>query len=169
MSRTVQHTRHISLDFEETCRRIEARGEDLLERATFVASRSVDRSASVLEGFEVDQVVSVAPQEFDRGGDHQASMRIRWNADVPTARLLPQLDAKLVVHGVIPRGPHATTAISILGTHDAPHGIRQRLDDRLFRRRLVDDAAAAFLDAFVVGLVDGPIDLRSTETESSAA
>ncbi len=169
MSRTVQHTLHISLDFEETCRRIEARSADLLERSTFIAARTVDRAASELDGFEERQSVTIEAQDFERGDDHQASMRIRWNAQVPSSRLLPQLDAKIVVHGVISRGPHASTAISILGSFDSPNSLRQRLDDKLFRRRLVDEAAAAFLDAFVVGLIDGPIDLRTPDQESSAA
>ena len=113
--------------------------------------------------------MTILPQRFERSDDHQASMRISWNAEDPSTRLLPHLDAKIVVHGVIPRGLNASTAVSILGTFDSPHGFRQRLDDKLFRRRLVDDAAAAFLDAFVVGLIDGPIDLRTSDTESSAA
>lgn len=161
MERTVQHTVHVPLGFDETCDRIERYGPELLDRATALAARAVTRRGAELHATTTTSPIWIDHRPLVRDADHQATVTLDWQSSAPSGRVLPHLDARLVINGVILRGPHASTAVSLLGSFDPSAGLLRRIDDRLRRRRLVDDVTGAFLDAFVVGLLDLPIDLTA--------
>jgi hypothetical protein len=167
MERTVQHTLHVSLGFDETCERIERRRHQLLDRATTVATEIVTRGTTERSSSSAQPPVWVVHRPLRREADHHATMALDWQTSAPSGRLLPHLDARLVVNGVIVRRPHASTAVSILGSFDLSAGLLHRIDDLLFGRRLVNDATAAFLDAFVDGLLEHSIDLRAENAATS--
>lgn len=161
MDRTVQHTLHVSLGFDETCARIEKRCQELLDRATTVAATTIRRRTETLLASKTQDLPWATAHPLVREAGHHATMALDWQATHPSNRLLPHLDAHLVINGVILRGPHASTAISILGSFDPSTGLLRRIDDVLFRRRLVDEATEAFLGAFVTALLDRPLDVRT--------
>lgn len=169
MHRSVQHTLHVSLGYDETCRRIDESGARLLERATAVAASTVSRQSNDPKAVTGADPIRLATHALVRGPDHHATMTLDWRSASPDRRLLPHLRATLVINGVILQGPHASTAVSVLGTFDHSGGLLHRIDDVVFRRKLVDEAVEAFLDSFVAGLMDSPIDLRTIETSDDAS
>ena len=93
----------------------------------------------------IDETVTITASDLVRHSDQLATIDLRWHAD-RRKRLLPNLQATLLIHALIQSGPHATTAVSIDGTFDPPSTIFRRVEEALFTRKLIDEVAHTFLD-----------------------
>ena len=149
MERRVQHTKYLELPFDVVCDRLAMAGQSVLVRATDNASSHADHLVIHLDQdlpfFHIDETVTITASELVRHNDQLATIDLRWHAD-RRKRLLPNLEAKLLVHALIQSGPHATTAVSIDGAFDPPSTIFRRFEEALFTRRLIDAVAHTFLD-----------------------
>lgn len=150
MERRVQHTAYLELPFLVVCDHLARFGNSVLARATDNASSHADHLVIHLDRdlpfFHIDETVTMTPSELMKHDDQLATIDLQWHAD-RRKRLLPNLDAKLMVHALIQSGPHATTALSIDGAFDPPASIFRRLDEALFTRRVLDAVAHTFLDS----------------------
>ena len=149
MNRNVNHTAYVNRNFADICSHLESDGRSVLSDATDHASQTASNLVVHLEQdlqfFRVDEVVTIKATELVRRSDLQAVMTLEWLAD-PRKRLLPNLRARLELNAIIPRGPSATTAISVIGKFDPPAGLFQRLEAALITRRVVDAAAHSFIE-----------------------
>ncbi len=166
MRRRIQYTTHLPLPFDEVCLRIDDRCGELLSGATASAAFHLERFASrgELAGFEPTEPVTIATASLERKGLDVAELALLWDASSPERRLLPHVDARLLVNGVILKGPHASTALSVVGSFDPTQRLRQRLSNQTFSRRVVDEAIAAFVRSMATMVLDEPIDLREASS-----
>lgn len=88
-----------------------------------------------------------------RHEDGTASRRFMLRPDLGPRRLL-SLDGRLVLHPIIPRGPMAVTALSIVGHISGPASQALRFDGLLFSRRMIERAAREVLDELASSILD---------------
>ncbi|MFT7601020.1 MAG: hypothetical protein ACI8TP_003970 [Acidimicrobiales bacterium] len=152
MERRVQHTAHLDWPFAEVCAVLENRGSTLLAEATKNAAADADNLVVEIEAdlhfFHLDEDVSIVAGHLVRHSAERASLVLDWRAETRT-RVLPNIDADLIVHAIIPRGQHAVTAISIVGNFAAPHGLIRGLEQVWFTRRVLDRVVVSFIDSLV--------------------
>lgn len=157
MERRIRHTAYVDLPFEDVCRRLADSGDRVLARATANASSRADHLVIHLDKglrfFHLDELVTITASPLVRQGVEMASMDLNWHAD-RRKRLLPNLDAELLVHPLIQSGPNATTALSIVGVFAPPSSIFRRVDEALFTRHLIDAVAKTFIDSVTRILAD---------------
>lgn len=151
--RHIQHTGYAARRFEDVFRLFADDDGDLLSGATNAAS---DRADTLVEfgparpqSFTVDEIVSVTATPIDRVSADRAVIGLDWQAE-PGKRLLPNLDAKLLIDAVIPSGRHATTAVSIVGDFDPPNNLFHAVKQSLVTRQIIDAVVHTFIVALVV-------------------
>jgi len=162
MASQTRHTTHVSLPFEVVCARL-AETDRLGTGASALAVRHIERAAKKVElaGFERSVAVEVRLDEVERVSDDFARMGLGWHSGADDQRLLPHVDAELLIHAVIAKGAHASTAISVVGRFKPSDGLRRHIGDLLFGRRILDEAMQKFLESLAVQILDDPIDLRA--------
>lgn len=167
----LQHTTHISLPFEVVCHRLTAEAGRVAAGSSTAAVRHIERSArkAGLAGFKRGTAVELDLSPLERVSDDFARVGLDWRSGADDQRLLPHVEAQLLIHAVIAKGVHASTAVSVVGRFAPSKGARRQIEDLLFGRRIVDEAMQRFLDALAVLVVDDPIDLRVNLTQPASA
>lgn len=166
MANQIRHTAYLNLVFDAVCQKLADDAGNILARATANASSHADHLVIHLDKelrfFRLDENVTITASALDRADNDVARMDLDWHAD-RRRRLLPNLDAELLIHPLIQTGPNATTALSIVGVFEPPSGIFRRIDEALFTRRIMDAVAQSFI-ASVARIVAGTADDRDGES-----
>jgi hypothetical protein len=98
----------------------------------------------------------------------RAVMILDWSAD-RRHRILPNLEARLLIDNVIPRGVNATTALSVVGSFHPPSSFVRRVEQAVFTRRVLDTIVEAFVDSVAeVLLRDLPPQIPENVTRKAA-
>lgn len=98
-------------------------------------------------------LATVEDARLQRHADGTASRRLMLRPTFGQRRLV-SLDGRLVLHSIIPRGPMAVTALSIVGHITEPASQALRFDGRLSSRRMVERAARDVLDGLAATILD---------------
>ncbi len=168
MQHQTKHTTHVPLGFEEVCARLD-RADQISVGPSSVAVLHIERSArsAGLIGFDRSASVDLHLGKLDRVTEDFARISLVWKSGADDQRLLPHVDAELLIHAVIAKGPHASTAMSVAGRFTPSGGVRRHIEDLLFGRRIVDEAMQRFLASLARNIIDEPIDLRTNDGDRS--
>lgn len=160
MDRRVQHTAYLNFGFQVVCDQLERHADSLLRDATEKATSHADHLVLEVDRdlafFEPSESVRVSFSSLERTSPELASMGLDWHA-ARHKRILPHLDATLLIHAVIQSGPSAVTALSVVGEFAPPSSLFRRFDEALFTRRVLDAAVHKFLQS-VVSLLQERLD-----------
>lgn len=157
MDRKIRQTAYVERTFEDVCLELELNGRAILSRATDDASSRADHLVLHLDDdlsfFDPDETVTLVASSLKRQSDEMASMQLDWRAD-HHKRILPALDARLLVHAIIQSGPNAMTALSVTGLFAPPPSLRRRVEETLFKRKLIDAVVYRFVHS-VAEILEG--------------
>lgn len=150
MNRTVSHTTRIGREYLAVCDWMSVHGAEVLAQATSTAGSTADRmvlKAKVeLPFFRVDEEVALFASPLWQESADRAAMILDWSAD-RRHRILPNVEARLLIDNVIPRGVNATTALSVVGSFNPPSGFVRRMEQAVFTRRVLDLIIETFVDS----------------------
>lgn len=154
MKRKVEHYEYLVGPFDAFAELLRADGAGYVDEATAEATNFAADLVDYLEHglgfFDQDERVQAVTGELI-GTAHGISLGIQWTAD-PSKRVLPNVEAELILSPIISSGPSATTELRLTGTYEPPPQRYRGVIEHVLVRRVADATLHTFLRHLARGL-----------------